>query len=929
MKICNLFVMLAIFFTGNSWSDSSIPEGFAELFEFNERLVSIKGLEDTTGSSINLNVNYDTVKLPKDPFNSIVQLKNYFVKNRVSEEISQKILADLAIGIKNTSACEGYISDCAVIPTEYEFYYDYEASLLTVFINGKYLDKPMVEVEHAKSYNKDIAFINHVDLFANIYNESTSSFALNNKSIQGLPYGHITSDFTVSDSVNKFYELSYDVSFNDNNRLYVGQFNNGVSFNSTNMISPTRYIKQTSVNYGTTNNLILNNERSYERLYYFAPSAGELRITREGRVIKQQSISGGQGFISYSEMPTGRYDIEIQVVVAGTVVSSEKKTIFNETMNIPNVGEGDFLFTAGLMNGSRSLFTDTIDFENNDIPIVELESNFNNSSFFSALYSNRLLDSLVVAGGGLISNDSVMAVIGSQWYLPMGGSLNSSISMYSASAISLDLVFATQYFSVQYERFDQNESGDTLAAYLMGALEYKKISGNLFYTFDNGINTYYTYSRGSYQSPLSRNVYTEYGVSTIGAGYNLPYNTRVDITVDYDHVTDNNSFFLTLQIPFGSKWETKLSAYNSSDLGNEFRGRIVRNDIIDYQNVNSSLELASVYSDSRNETINEAHGQISAAADKFRAGANMYTNSDGNYGISGNLSSSQIITNQNIHFINLRSDAYAIVDSDIKEIVPDGNEAYGFVTIRKNNKLENKQFIYDDSKVIPISTYDSYNINIDTESVSLHNKGDLGFDGFTYPGSVVVIKPKLKPVVTFVSSFSDVFDEPVEEVECKGFGCIDVTKLMDGVFRVTLMEGTEFALYAGLDRCLVPSEYANTEYMNFGDNYCLPDAIPRTFVRVPNKRLSKDSELYYVGTFDDSKLVQAQIKQLTLLDSKIYERKIGSDIALYLLLDNKESLTLSSAQQSIIDSIQLYAKENHSLDVINQPLAMRENSKGQ
>lgn len=148
MKICNLFVILAIFFSGNSWSDASIPEGFAELFEFNERLVSIKGLEDTTGSSINLNVNYDTVKLPKDPFNSIVQLKNYFVKNRVSDEISQKILADLAIGIKNTSACEGYISDCAVVPTEYELYYDYEASLLTVFINGKYLDKPMVEVEH-------------------------------------------------------------------------------------------------------------------------------------------------------------------------------------------------------------------------------------------------------------------------------------------------------------------------------------------------------------------------------------------------------------------------------------------------------------------------------------------------------------------------------------------------------------------------------------------------------------------------------------------------------------------------------------------------------------------------------------------------------------------------------------------------------------
>jgi hypothetical protein len=116
--------------------------------------------------------------------------------------------------------------------------------------------------------------------------------------------------------------------------------------------------------------------------------------------------------------------------------------------------------------------------------------------------------------------------------------------------------------------------------------------------------------------------------------------------------------------------------------------------------------------------------------------------------------------------------------------------------------------------------------------------------------------------------------------------------------------------------------------MNFGNNYCLPDAKPRSIVSVTKQDALTQSELYYVGTFDDTNLVNDYIKRLVSLDGTIYQRKVGSDIALYLLMDNEKSLTLSKAQQLVIDSMQLYARENHSLNTINQPVAMRENSKG-
>lgn len=923
-NINNIAIMVIMTLSCPIMAETDMPEDFSELFEFKERPVSIKDINGAGKTSVLLSVNYDTIRLPKEPGMAVVQLQNYFKRNGISQAMSARILISLKNGIKNTENCHGYISECVVMPVDYEFYYDYDNALLALFVNGAELDKPKANVEYADAFNEHAALVNHIDIYSSRYNDSASSYAINNKSIQGLPYGHLTSDFTISSSLNKLYELSYDLSFAGDKRIYAGQFDNGVSFNSTNIVSPTKFIKQTSFNFGSTSNLVISNERSYEQLFFFSPAPGELRVLRDGRVIKQQTISEGQGTLSYNQLPYGRYDIEIEVLVAGKVISSEKKTIYNDVVNMPNVGNGDFLLTTGQLNEARLLFSEASD---STTPLKSDISRFDDAAFASALYSRRVTDSLLVAAGGFGADGDGMAVLGSQWYLPSGGSLNGTISVYQPGAIAFDAQLAASYFSIQYEKLQHQDSGDTLATYLMGQFDYQKLSGNIFYSFDNGLNGYYTYTNGNYYIPKSGQLYTEYNVSTVGFGYNLPLNMRVDLTLDYEHVGKSRSTFLTLQIPFGSGWEAKTSTNDNTIGGREYRGSVLKNDLIDRVNTVSSLELASVYSDTSSKVINEMYAAASTDEAAFRGSANIYANNDGNHGISGSLSSSQIISSDGVNFTSQRADAYTIIDADIKNISVSGNEPYGFVTLRKNEQLENKQFIYDNHQSMPISAYDSYNINIDTESVSLYNSGEQGFDGFTYPGSAVVIKPRLKPVVTFISSFSDVFDDPIDEVLCKGFGCIDVSKVMDGVFRVTLVEGSDFTLYAGADRCLVPQDYEDAELMNFGNNYCLPDAKPRSVVRVTKQHSLEHSELYYVGTFDDTNLVNDYIKRLVSLDGTIYQRKLGSDIALYLLMDNEKSLTLTKAQQLVIDSMQLYARENRSLNTINQPVAMRENSK--
>ncbi|BDC82728.1 TcfC E-set like domain-containing protein [Aeromonas hydrophila] len=907
-------------------ADSNLPEEFSELFEFKERPVSLKDINGAEKTTLILSVNYDTVRLPKDSSKTIEVLQSYFKRNNVPKSLSDRILSSLLQGIRNTDGCHGYINECVVTPENYEFYFDYDNALLLLFVNGAELSKPSAKIEYADAHNPNRALVNHFDFYTSTYSDSASSYAINNKTIKGLEYGHVTSDVTVSDSLKKLYELSYDVSFSDNKRIYVGQFENGFSFNSTDIVSPTKFVKQKSFSFGSTSNLIVKNQKSHEQLFFFAPAPGEVRIVRDGRTIKQFAVSEGQGTISYSQLPTGRYDIDVEIIVAGKVVSTDKKTIFNDITNAPNIGDGDFIITSGQLNEARDYFstdTDSAAFQTSS------SSRFDDTAFASSAYAMRLSDSWLAAIGGLVADGDVMATLGSQWYLASGGSVNGSVSFYQPGSVAYDAQFTTGNFSVQYEKLKHKDDGDSLAAYLMGQYDYRKLSGNIFYSFRHDITGYYNYSYGSYGQTGGALPYIEQKNSTLGLGYNLPWNNiRVDLTLDYDHVASNRSSYINIQIPFGDEWSAKSSFNNSSIGGSEYKASVVKDNLIRRENMSSSLELSSGYASISNDVVNEMHGNVSAREETFQGGLNLYANNNGSRGISGSLSSNQVVSSNGIDFTSQRSDAYAVINAEVDKGYSAKDDPYGFITLRKNEKLENKNFIYDSNQTIPVSTYGSYNINIDTESVSLYNSGQQGFDGFTYPGSVILIQPKLKQLVTFVSGFSNALDVPVDDVSCKGFGCVDVAKIMDGVFRITVVEGSDFTLYAGIDRCMIPSDQEDAELMNFGSNYCLPDAKPGSIVNVADNDSNKLYKLYYAGTFDNSSLVNENIDKLISMNSKVYKREVGSNIALYLLIDEQKAVALTSPQQMLIDSMQLYARDNNIMNVINQPVVMRQDVEG-
>lgn len=895
---------------------SDVPDDFLELFDYKDRMVSLRDLNGQDKVSVRLEVNYDSVRLPAHSEESKAVLAQYFQRNQVSEPLAQKILAELGSGVSNTDQCKGRVDECVVLPEEYAFYYDYDSALLHLFINGAYLDRPSTEVEYASGHDRHNGLINHADLYTNHYDGGNSSLTWNDTAIVGLPYGHLTGDFSVTDNGNEsLYELSYDVAWN-RYRAYMGRFNQGVKLNSTDLLNPTRYVEQSSVNLATSRALRLGQAGSTERLYFFSPARGELRVVRDGRIIKNFSVAEGQGYITYADLPSGRYDVTLELLVGGQVVSSELRTIYNQRHDFPDVGEMDLALSAGVFEAPRGSLTLEWEDEGEFRP---LHSRYNDSGFASALASYRISGGALLAAGALASRDESMVTLGGALQLPFSSELSGHIDYYQHGGKASDTSFSGPGFSLGYEQIKHGDSNrhDTLLGYLMGYRDYTRRYVNLYHSLPYGITLFGNYSRGQYEERFERGNY-DYELLSVGLGMPLPGASRLDVSYDQDLDSRDRSIFLTWQIPLGGAWSARYSWGRHNQQGKEIRASVMRDFTSEDQSTSGFIDAGGVRTYDR-LTEGEVYAGLSTSQPAYQGSLNTHANSNGSRGLSASLSSSQLVTGSGVEWVGQKADSYAVVNADIQDqqIQPGEDNPLGFISTRRNKRLEGKRYMYGAKEIIALRPFDEYSVAIDSESVSMFNTGDHGVDAFAYPGSVIQLKPSLRPVVTFVSAFSDLFDQPVDELECQGIGCIDVAKVVDGVFRVSLIEGSDFSLFAGQARCLVPRDYEEAEQLNFGQNYCLPQAKPKTFVKVAHPGNKTLTSLYYLGTFDGSASVHELVNKIKGIGA-VHQRSIGRYMALYLEI--QEGTTLSRQDEALLQNIGLYAKEMEVLQKISQPI---------
>ncbi|WP_217540367.1 TcfC E-set like domain-containing protein [Vibrio metschnikovii] len=879
MKKKPLALIIPAFFLSSLPVQANIPESFKILYNFKEKTVRLSTLNDRADSYVLLATNYDSVRLPNQSREDAKhEIKLYLEESNIKPEIITMIIKDLEQGITSDKSCRGKLSQCVIVPDVYSFVYDYDESYLRLFINAKLFNNKNnnIEKSYASAKNESKALINSNDIYFSHYNSQDTNYTINNRTLLGLPLGHVTADLTYSNSQSSkgvdFKELSYDASIEDK-RIYLGNFKNSVKFNATDFLSTNTRYQQTSANFGSSKNLLIGERGAYDQLFYYAPASGELVIYRDDRIIKQLNISEGQGSISYSDLPSGRYEVRVDVVVAGQVISSEVLQIYNSSRNTLAVGDVDYLISAGAFDGNsygQSSYAD----------------HFENKGFTKGLVAARLLNPLVIGVGGLYSDSEWAAIVGTQLYLPYKFTLDMKLNYFNHGSHYFDSSIGNSLLSLRHENFSTGNDDGQLAQFIYADGEYSRTSLSGNYRFSNGIYAYSILSKGKQQTMLdsfamSQDSYS-YWSATSGVSIPLKHGINLGLSVDYQDSDSSLNTLVNLSIPLGSGYSSSSMLALNNDNLNQVRNSLNKTDVFRSKEVNSNLSVSQNYY-AREEDKNTIDAVLTASTkqDHWQGSAYAYADSTGQRrGISGSLSSNQIFDGNSIAFTSNKADAYAVIEvnSSLAE-----QDAYGYVTVRRNSKLQNKSFIYDDITLYPLNSYNDYDIDIDTESVSLINLGDTRRNEFVKPGSVVKLNLNLRNILSFVSSFEDVMGKKVKDLVCKGSGCHQVQKITDGVFQVSLMDGLDFQLYAGDNTCIIPESKVSHNVLNFGRNHCVPNMQPMENILVNIDHQGKS--LYFIGLFDKKFSIDEISSAMKKNSMTSIVKDIGKYKAVYVLAE--------------------------------------------
>lgn len=178
--------------------------------------------------------------------------------------------------------------------------------------------------------------------------DNTTSLRENHFNLNGSLYGLGTGD-TSSNLYRAMYERDYE-----GRRLALGMVDtwNLQSIASMSALNSSRIY---GISYGNKSSTqIEDNTLSLTPITVFLPSAGEVHIYREGRLLSIQNFAMGNYEIDTTRLPFGVYNVDVQVVVNGKKVSSRTAQI-NKTFSRKSslTGEVAWQTFSGMLQYNR------------------------------------------------------------------------------------------------------------------------------------------------------------------------------------------------------------------------------------------------------------------------------------------------------------------------------------------------------------------------------------------------------------------------------------------------------------------------------------------------------------------------------------------------------------------------------------------------
>ncbi|WP_052437451.1 TcfC E-set like domain-containing protein [Vibrio hyugaensis] len=898
---------------------ASVPDGFQDFYQQQVRDVEVKGLNGTF-IALPMLVTYTSVQLQQP--NDTEKLVAHFVRSGVTEVAAKKIANEFMLGTENSVDCVGDLNLCSLNPESFDTFYDYHSNKLYVYVNKSLLanTKPgALKKEYASTYNANPGLINRASLYTSSDFTDSPNLSLSDQLVIGLPYGSVHLDAYASnqDNASEVNYGYYNIE-NKNLRLTAGYHQDRLALNSTSFLLNGTQYHDVNVNLSSSKNLSRASNNDDQFLFYYAPSNGVLKVYKDEQIIAQKSVTEGQGSIRYSELPNGVYDVTVEITTGSQVVSSESVRVYNAQTDTLNTGELDFFVAAGQFQGGE---IDVVS-EDDEFELEKTES-FEAAPFLQGMTAYKWSDTQTIALGSTLTEEHIMNQIGLKGYLPFESRYELTVSSVDGEATYLSGYLNIDHIGVTYEKLE-NEEKNRFAQYLYGATNKEQLSLSGSFALGDNIRGY-----GSVNYLNQADIYNNERKNWfLSSGVSSPFvlDSTIDVNLSYNNEVLASNFdegevtlALNWSVPLASKLRGKSSVTIDQDGFSQYTNSLETRDLIESEETDVRLTASnSYYSNSSQSSLNNVTAYAANRNDHYQADGFVYVADNGEKSVNASLSSTQVIGKNSVNFTTKQSDAYVTVETQNNIRFDEGEEkTKGLLVVKADEQIKHKEYIYGESALIPLDEYQTSTIELDVESVALHNTGQQNTTGYTHPGTVIELNSNVSRVISFVSKFKDIFGNDIEKIECEGPACLSISNITSGIHKIDVQEGQTFSLTSGRQQCYLPS-VDDAKQLNFGTNYCQPALSPmESIVLVRDKQ---EINVMYIGQFDDLTEIDQQLKAMTDNGTKVLTTRLGRKSFVYLTGD--KDLQLSHQQRQNIENVAQYAnsetQQEHDF-VLNRP----------
>jgi hypothetical protein len=704
--------------------------------------------------------------------------------------------------------------------------------------------------------------------------------------VKGFKYGYLRSDFNINtsaDNILNLNELSYSVDKNKT-EFKIGYFSDNNSMNATDIIDSFTDTDTDTVDlsFGSSKNLLIKSKQAYKKINIYVPSSGLLSISKNGVYIKQYAVKAGQQYISYNDLPSGVYEINVTVQSGNNVFFKKNYNVYNIKSAALTKGDFDYRIQAGMLTKN-----DDYDYQDYDY-----QDDYNHSLYSSVKLAYGLSDGVNLSGALTFSEKKDLIIQSAVDYTFFDGSqIVYNNKLYSEGSNLNTINLYSSWINIGYENFHFDD-GDDLACFTESCNSRTNININksmlLTSSLSSGIYyNYYKYDKGDTMS-ITNSYHYNYDSSN-NFDFEITYNKNEGSINRYN--TDNNELQFNLRFTktFDNNSQLSLDTSAQEDQFTDFTGEFDTGDLLQEDNISLSALARSSFVKGRDDT-NDTSLDIIGDYQNNKFDANYYGSVSTIGTIQQNLSfnNTQIISSDGVDFTRQQSDAYLKLDINKSDDIKD-NDTYGVLSIEKDSRRKYDININDDNKIIPLNSYSQYNNKIDTESSALENTGKKSDEFFVHPGSVVRTNMNLTKVVSFVSGFRDIQDQEILAVQCVGEGCVDVENIDGNIFKVAVKSGQPFVLKSKNREltCLTP-QVRDISVLNIGMNYCIPDDNDQLLV-MKDPKTGKDMRYVYLGIFESkNKWRYASLDKDNQYN--VIEKKFGDDKNLVYVSYDQEQI---------------------------------------